>query len=652
MQLMADGLAGHEMDFFGIVKDNPWLGGNTEYSSLNEGLPYWMNGLVALSYGLDDDSLKQEVLAAHDYVLSHQNQTTGWIGPETTYDSNNLWGRFPMALALMQLADAEPSTTDGIVDALYKFVPLMNALLQDGKSDDEQWGRARYADMTIVLQWLYASHPRSNASSLLIETMTRLQDHGVDWPGFYSKQSFPFQDLDLLPVSVTDPLFPYLHAVNVGQGLKAAGVDYRYNSNSSLLQTSRDAVSWILQYHGAASGTILGDERIAGLAPYRGSELCTTVETMYSVSYLHHLLGDASMAEAAERLAFNALPVAMTPDHWAHQYIELPNQPWSTQNTEANGLWWNVGQDGPTFGVEPNYPCCAVNHPQGYPKFLAASYSLHGDSGLAHTILAPASVNTTLPSGAQVSVACDTTYPFGTTLTYTITASAPFTLVLRVPTWSGSKNVQLNGAQPESAPVFDPATNTLAVAIPAGDITVLYSVAPTLVTEPRANDTIAVYHGALLYAIDIGQTMNSTSPDTDNAPTSADTVFYTNTKAWNIAIDPSTLTYNAGYDANVSSSSSNGADPEKTLPNPLWAYQAPPSYVTGKGCLIKWDVSHDYPAQVPLDGNRECQGGEINVVMRPYGSLRSRMTELPTVSLGSGYSTMRREVVGGGARRR
>ena len=637
MQLMADGLAGHEMDFWDLVNQNRWLGGDVEYSDLNEGLPYWMNGIVPLSYGLDDGTLKQQVLNAANYVLDHQD-SNGWIGPETTYDSNALWGRFPMALGLMQLADAESTMADKVVNALHKFVPLMNTLLQDGKSNDEVWGRARYADMSLVLQWLYTYHPQ-NASSLLLDTMSRLQTHGVDWPGFFSKQSFPFQDLDLLPVSVTDPLFPYLHAVNTGQGLKAAGVDYRHTANSSLLQTVRDAVSWTLQYHGAPSGTILGDERISGLAPYRGSELCTTVETMYSVSYLHHLLGDASLAEAAERIAFNALPTMMTPDHWTHQYVALPNQPWTNMNPDTDGLWWNVGPNGSTFGVAPNYECCAVNHPQGYPKFLAASYALHGDSALAHTILAPASIDTTLPSGAVVSVACDTTYPFGTTLNYTITASAPFTLVLRVPTWSATgdaavRSVKLNNAAPAEAPVFDPATSTLAVAIPAGDVTVLYSVAPSLNTEARANDTVAVYHGALLYAIDIGQTMTEIAPDVANAPSAGDSIYYNSTKPWNIAIDPSTLTYNSGYDPDTKSSNV-GQDAEEVLPNPLWEYQAPPSWIAAKGCLIEWEVSHELPGMVPLSGDRKCMGDSVEVVMRPYGSLRSRMTELPTVSIGS-----------------
>ena len=102
-------------------------------------------------------------------------------------------------------------------------------------------------------------------------------------------------------------------------GLKATAVVRRFTYNDSLIQTSLDGVNWTMTYHGSSSGTVLGDERIDGIAPMTGSETCTTVETMYSLSYLYQTLGNNYYADRAELAAFNSLTSKITSDWWAHQ---------------------------------------------------------------------------------------------------------------------------------------------------------------------------------------------------------------------------------------------------------------------------------------------------------------------------------------------
>ena len=348
MTLMADGLPGHEYDFYEMVHDSPWLGGQSEYSPLNEGFPYWFNGLVPLAYGLDDPRLKIQIQNAIDYVVAHQ-QPDGWLGPETDLASRDIWGRFPLFLGLIQLIEADLTMEPRLVPAMYKFVDLMLSLLRKGQGSNQIWGRARYADMVISLQWLYDNYPESRENDLL-ENMHLLKDHGLDWAGYYDERNFIFNDLDTVDLAVTEADFGFVHAVNAGQGLKTGAVDYRFTRNQTLLQSTRNGVNYTFLYHGAASGTIIGDERESGLAPNRGSELCTAVETMYSLSYLYHTLGDNSFADRCELAAFNALPVMLTPDIWARQYIAQPNQPWSRQ-VDSSGLFWNVGDYGTTYGL-------------------------------------------------------------------------------------------------------------------------------------------------------------------------------------------------------------------------------------------------------------------------------------------------------------
>ena len=134
--------------------------------------------------------------------------------------------------------------------------------------------------MLITLQWLYEEHSSNRNASQVMENMQLLIQGSLNWEDWYNPKIYIKEDLNTLPVSDTEPLFPYEHGVNVGQGLKALAVFRRVTHNDSLVQTSKDAVDWTFKYHAGASGAILGDERLAGLAPYYGSETCTLVETL------------------------------------------------------------------------------------------------------------------------------------------------------------------------------------------------------------------------------------------------------------------------------------------------------------------------------------------------------------------------------------
>ncbi|KAK5695593.1 hypothetical protein LTR17_024557 [Elasticomyces elasticus] len=188
-------------------------------------------------------------------------------------------------------------------------------------ADDDSWGR----DMMITLQWLYEYRP-GNQSRVLLDNMKYLHDQGLNWEDWYNEAAYFGQgmnkDLNTLRLNLTAINYPYEHGINVGQGLKAPAVVRRFTHNDSLIQTAQDGVNWTMQYHGASSGTVLADERLVGVAPYSGSELCTSVETVYSLSYLYQALGTNEYADRAELAAFNSLPAMLTPDWWGRQYID------------------------------------------------------------------------------------------------------------------------------------------------------------------------------------------------------------------------------------------------------------------------------------------------------------------------------------------
>ncbi|KAI9720098.1 MAG: hypothetical protein M1828_005826 [Chrysothrix sp. TS-e1954] len=640
LQTEANGLAGHEHDFYNWVADSSWIGGSSEYSALNEGLPYWFNGLVPLAYGLDDDRLKGQVHEVASDVLSRQADD-GWIGPEVG-SARNFWGRYPLILGLTQLADANATWQEPVVSALYKFNGLMHQMMSNNytgyiyhegdklDSGNYQWGRARAQDMMLSLMWLYEKHP-NGSQGLLWDNMNFLYSESINWADWYNKATYVYDDLnDTTGNGEAGPNYPYEHGVNVGQGFKAAAVYRRLTNNDSLVETAFTGVNWTFTYHGAASGTVIADERLEGVKPYAGSELCTAVETMYSLSYLYQALGNPYYADRAELATFNALPAMLTGDWWAHQYMEQPNQPWAKKLDQVP--FFNANGVAQTFGLEPDYPCCAVNFPQGLPKFLSNSYVLVGAQGVAHALLGPATVSSTI-NGGRVTIDCQTDYPFSGALSYSIKAEKPFIFHVRVPNWAlSSSNISVNSGN-SSKLLPDPSTGLHELALPAGSSTVEYNLRAEIRTERRDYDTIAVYYGALLYALEIGSRAVSTAPHVYDSqatvkagvpPQSSDVSFY-NTTAWNYAIEPSTLRYR------------NAAAPGDTLRYPIFAPGNPPNYVEVEACQIDWPLYLDSVADVPPVGSKkQCVANSTKTVkLVPYGSAKLHLADLPVIDLGS-----------------
>lgn len=365
---------------------------------------------------------------------------------------------------------------------------------------------------------------------------------------------------------------------------------------------------------------------------------------MYSLSYLYQVLGNNDFADRCELAAFNALPVAISSNHWKRQYLTLANQPFSCWLHGPNGFW-NVGDGGLVYGggktsalgacnsysylVDTNYPCCTVNMPQGLPKFLSASFVNIGTNGLGHALLIPARVEHILQKGVRVRISCETNYPFSNKFHYTIEASAGFTFYVRVPHWyvPESSFLSIDGGPPRLL-VPEPHTGMMAVHVHAGKSTIDYTLSAALRVISRANATISVYHGAILYALDVGQSVvpagkaahSCCQPNNDHES-------LINTLPWNMAIDPSTLEFHAAPP---------NASPDDDLPSPIWFPKAPPPYFTAKGCEINWPLLHCVPAPVPLqvNGKRTCSGKVVDMVLRPYGSLKVHMAELPTIDLG------------------
>ncbi|KAK5085718.1 hypothetical protein LTR05_005006 [Lithohypha guttulata] len=697
LDLMAEGMPGRMHEFYRLVKDATWGGGKEEYSILNEAWPYYINGLVPLAFAVNNPQVLDAINRQISYVLLKQFPD-GWLGPEADVSTRNFWGRYPFFLAAAQYVEAAGAAeSQQMLGAMHRFVDVMHFMLKndhqgyvwrEGDHFDEQWGRSRAADMVLALQWLYENYPDNNQERIH-ECMFLIYTKAYDWSWWFRDDIFLKNNIESYPDELIDPLFPFLHVVNTAQGLKSPAVMGRLLHDQALFDSSRRGVQLTFDHHGVSSGAIIGDERMSGNSATRGSELCSVVEAMFSLSTLYQILGDASFADRLEKAVFNAMPAMIMPDWWAHQYVAQINQPYSYEIPDTH--FWNVGPWGVTFGVEPNYPCCAVNFPQGYPKLLSSSWvRTPENNGIAHVVLIPSEIKTVLKQAHvsnHVHIRCNTNYPFTQLLEYHVEAQESFSFSFRVPEWVDLNNPKtgiyldkstdlhhthhptaqkpLSSRPPPGPPAPlkpDPHTGLHTISLPAGPLHFTVYLSPSSNTKPtihqRPNNAVALTHGALLFALNIPSDSIPRRPANyqreGEAPPQANDwtivpLIENNTSSllvpWNIAIDPSTARVHEHENLSSNlSSSTNSTSPFTSSPITItvtaceisWPLTAPIQYEdhNSEKRAVRGGYPVEPPRPDPKTGKHECIGEAFEVELRPFGGAKIRMAEFPVVDLG------------------
>jgi hypothetical protein len=490
LEIQAAGLSGHLDETWPDVGPNSgWLGGTGE--SWERG-PYYLDGLVPLAYLLNDSRLKEKAQKFIEWTLGNQ-AADGMIGPKS---NNDWWPRIVMLKVLTQYF--EVSGDSRVTTALERyFAHQLRELPQRPLRD---WGKFRWQDEVLSLIWLY----NRNGDRTLLDVARLLQKQGFDWQAQFADFKFtkPItrefiklgQGGDLQDLSLST------HGVNNGMALKASPVWAVISGSPEDRKALSHQLEMLDKYHGLPNGMFSCDEHLAGRNPSQGSELCTVVETMFSLEWSLAILGNPELGDRLERIAFNALPGAFTHDMWAHQYNQEPNQvecslhhkPWTTDGPESN-----------LFGLEPNFGCCTANYHQGWPKFTASLFMLSADEALAAMAYSPCEVRTVV-RGTPVALIEETAYPFRGKVRITIKPDArvSFPLQLRIPSWATDTSISVNGQSYASQ-----APGTFARierAWTAGDIVeVVFPLKPRV--SQWFNDSVAIERGPLVFSYGIGE---------------------------------------------------------------------------------------------------------------------------------------------------
>ncbi|MGH7943143.1 MAG: beta-L-arabinofuranosidase domain-containing protein [Limisphaerales bacterium] len=476
-QMQRDGLTGNAETLYAndLGTNSAWLGGTGE--NWERG-PYYLRGLIALAFTLDDPGLKQKARKWVDWLLDHQ-RADGYIGPA----SNDDW--WPRILATYSLKDYYEATADPRVPVvLEKYFHYMLANLPARPLKD--WARARAGDEMDVALWLY----NRTADTNLLSLVRLLHQQAYDWPGIFTNDDFVLFGRDFQPK----------HNVNIEEALKMPAVYYQLAGAPNLLNAASLGLDNLMRENALSFGINSGTELLAGDASIQGVELCAIVEAMLSLETAVRITGDPLLADRLETISYNALPAALANHIKGIQYYTLAN------NVIAVYGGHGFDQDYPNGtlpGPYSGYPCCRYNFHMGWPKFIENSWAATADGGLALIAYGPTVVNA-LAGGAQVQVTEDTGYPFEDQVRLKISLShaAAFPLALRIPGWCSHATITVNG-QPESG-ITPGSFFRIQRAWSNGDSVVANLPMPiqTLAGPSRA---VAINRGPLVYSLRIGE---------------------------------------------------------------------------------------------------------------------------------------------------
>ncbi len=597
MKIQANGLSGHLDETWADVGSNSaWLGGTGE--AWERG-PYFLDGLIPLAYLLDDARLKAKAQKYIDWTLTNQT-SEGMIGPK----SNDDW--WPRMVMVKALAQYEEATGDArVIPVLSRYFAYQLKSLPSRPLRD--WGKFRWQDNALVVLWLY----NRTGDPKLVELARLLHKQGYDWRAefadFKYTQPITPEGIKLNEGKGLGDLALATHGVNNGQAIKASPVWSMVSNDEGDRRAVQQQLAALDTYHGQPNGMFSCDEHFAGRNPSQGSELCTVVEMMFSLELSLAILGDATLGDRLERIAFNALPGTFNDDMWAHQYNQEPNQvecslhrkPWTTDGPESN-----------LYGLEPNFGCCTANFHQGWPKFASSLWMASEDDGLVAAAYSPCNIHTFIGRTA-VELVEVTDYPFRGAVRITVNPATPigFPLRLRIPAWVDGVTIHVNGeAQPAPAlATFAKVERTWK----KGDVVDLrFPLTPKFVKGYK--DSVSIDRGALVFSYPIGESWVKLQ---DRGMTADWQVFPATQWNYALAVDPESAPSLSTQELPVSSS-------------PFSLKGAPVKLQVNARKLNSWR-SLDGVAEIVPQSPVRSEEPEEKITLVPYAAAKLRITAFP-----------------------
>lgn len=420
LELQKEGLNGQlgEISAWLDKENNAWLGTGTNYGW--EEVPYWLKGYGNMAYILNDKKMIDEAETWIEAVFKSQRKD-GYFGPYIEKRGKpDLWGNMIMIWCLQSYY--EYSGDERVIGLLTNYFKWQLNLADDLFLED-YWENSRGGDNLLSVYWLY----NITGEPFLLELAEKTHRNTANW----RQRS----------------TLPNWHNVNIAQSFREPATFYMLSKDSSDLVATYNVHHLIRNTFGQVPGGMFGaDEnaRMGYIDPRQGTETCGFVEQMASDEILLRMTGDPFWAEHCENVAFNSYPATMMPDMKSLRYITSPNHTISDSKNHSPG----INNKGPFLAMNPfSSRCCQHNHGQGWPYFIEHLILATPDNGLAAAIYGACKASVKVGDGQTVEIVEETNYPFEESIKFTVHTlkKVTFPLYLRIPTWTVSPTIVVNG---------------------------------------------------------------------------------------------------------------------------------------------------------------------------------------------------------------